>query len=84
MRHDPWRWWQKWEEMDKWTKEKALGWWLRDGRRDKGDRSFGEDAHVSSMNYVGVSYRQLCARWDCSSVGNWTWIFESHVLRGGH
>lgn len=42
------------EKQTKWTKAKALRWWLRDERRGKGDRGLGDDACVSGMSNPGV------------------------------
>lgn len=71
------------EKPTTWTKDNALGWWLWGGRRSKGDRGLGDDAHISGR-HPGVTHWQLCTQWDCSSGQSWTWIWESHVSRGGH
>lgn len=42
------------EKQTKWTNAKALGWWLRDGRKGKGDRGLGDDARDSGMSSPGV------------------------------
>lgn len=42
---------------EKWTKDKALKWWLRDGRRSKGDRGFEDKAHVSGLSHPGDAPR---------------------------
>lgn len=41
------------ETGEKWMKDKALRWWLRDGRRGEGNRSFEDKAHVSGLSNPG-------------------------------
>lgn len=41
------------EKWPKWTKDNALGWWLWGGRRSKGDRGRGDDAHISGRHPGG-------------------------------